>query len=80
MDARAQGSFRRGGLRRSVLGRQQAPRRAEAPDHRAAGRAAIAPLVEVPLLLAPALAIVYGIFVEIDDGERKAKTPPAAAA
>ena len=37
------------------------------------------PVLEVPLLVAPALAIVYGIFVEVDDGERKAKTPPAAA-
>jgi hypothetical protein len=36
------------------------------------------PLLEVPLLVAPALAIVYGIFVEVDDGERK-KAPPAAA-
>jgi hypothetical protein len=40
--------------------------------------AADRPLLEVPLLVAPALAIVYGIFVEIDDGERKAKTPPPA--
>ena len=30
------------------------------------------PLIKIPLLLAPALAIVYGIFVEIDDGERRA--------
>jgi hypothetical protein len=37
------------------------------------------PVLEVPLLVAPALAIVYGVFVEVDDGERKAKTPPAAA-
>jgi hypothetical protein len=37
------------------------------------------PVVDVPLLLAPVLAILYGVFVEIDDGERKSKTPPAAA-
>jgi hypothetical protein len=30
------------------------------------------PVVDVPLLLAPALGILYGIFVEVDDGERKA--------
>jgi hypothetical protein len=42
--------------------------------------AADRPLIDVPLLVAPALAILYGIFVEIDDGERKAKTPPAAPA
>jgi hypothetical protein len=30
------------------------------------------PLVNLPLVLAPILGIVYGIFVEIDDGEKKA--------
>jgi hypothetical protein len=35
------------------------------------------PLVHLPLLLAPILGIVYGIFIEIDDGEKKAQ-PPAA--
>jgi xanthine/uracil permease len=40
------------------------------------------PLAQLPLLLAPAIGILYGIFVEVDDGERKkaaeAKaTPPA---
>jgi len=30
------------------------------------------PVVGVPLLLAPVLGIVYGVFVEIDDGEKKA--------
>jgi hypothetical protein len=36
------------------------------------------PVVQVPLVLAPILAVVYGIFVEVDDGERKpASTPPA---
>jgi hypothetical protein len=38
------------------------------------------PVLEVPLLVAPVLAIIYGVFVEIDDGERKAKAPPPAAA
>jgi hypothetical protein len=28
-------------------------------------------LVDVPLALAPLLGIVYGIFVEVDDGEKK---------
>jgi hypothetical protein len=36
-----------------------------------------APLVNLPLLLAPLLGIVYGVFVEIDDGEKK---KPADAA
>ena len=35
-----------------------------------------APLVNLPLLFAPLLGIVYGVFVELDDGEKKA---PAAA-
>ena len=30
------------------------------------------PLVQLPLLLAPALAVIYGIFVEVDDGGSKA--------
>jgi len=34
--------------------------------------AADRPVVQIPLLVAPVLAIVYGIFVEVDDGERKA--------
>ena len=38
------------------------------------------PLLQIPLLVAPALAIVYGIFVEIDDGERKGAPPPATPA
>jgi hypothetical protein len=33
--------------------------------------------VEIPLLLAPALAIVYGIFVEVDDGGSKAAAATA---
>ncbi|HEY0712394.1 MAG TPA: hypothetical protein VGF45_06955, partial [Polyangia bacterium] len=37
------------------------------------------PLVEVPLLLAPALAIIYGIFVEVDDGGSKAAAPAGKA-
>ena len=37
--------------------------------------AADRPLVQIPLVLAPVLAIVYGIFVEIDDGERKGAAP-----
>lgn len=36
------------------------------------------PLVQVPVVLAPILAVVYGIFVEVDDGERKAASTPAA--
>jgi hypothetical protein len=34
-------------------------------------------VVDVPLLLAPAFGILYGIFVEVDDGERKAAASPA---
>jgi hypothetical protein len=37
------------------------------------------PLVDVPALLAPIVAIVYGVFVEVDDGERKAATPAKSA-
>jgi predicted outer membrane lipoprotein len=29
------------------------------------------PVAALPLLLAPAIGIIYGIFVELDDGERK---------
>jgi hypothetical protein len=29
------------------------------------------PVVGVPLLLAPLLGIVYGVFIELDDGEKK---------
>jgi hypothetical protein len=36
------------------------------------------PLVELPLVLAPLFGIIYGIFVEVDDGERKGATPPPA--
>ncbi|HEY0708046.1 MAG TPA: hypothetical protein VGG33_14680 [Polyangia bacterium] len=40
------------------------------------------PFVEIPLLLAPALAVIYGIFVEVDDGGSKGtpapNAPPAA--
>lgn len=32
---------------------------------------AATPLSAIPLLLGPAIGIVYGIFVEVDDGERK---------
>ena len=35
------------------------------------------PLAQIPLLLAPALGILYGIFVEVDDGERKGAPPPS---
>jgi hypothetical protein len=36
------------------------------------------PLVQLPVAVAPILAVIYGIFVEVDDGERKpASTPPA---
>lgn len=35
------------------------------------------PLVDVPFLLAPVIGILYGIFVEVDDG---GKSGPAAAA
>jgi hypothetical protein len=40
-------------------------------------------LVDLPQLLAPALAVVYGVFVEVDDGgdSKAAKSlPPAAKA
>jgi hypothetical protein len=44
--------------------------------------AADAPLAAVPLLIGPAIGILYGIFVEVDDGERKkaaeAAKPPSA--
>src|SRR5262245_35599880 len=44
------------------------------------------PLVSVPVLMAPILGMIYGIFVEIDDSDRgakkaadeKPKTPPTA--
>jgi hypothetical protein len=41
------------------------------------------PVAALPLLLAPAIGIIYGIFVEVDDGERKraaaqGSLPPAA--
>ena len=43
----------------------------------ALGVSADRPAVQVPLVLAPVLAVIYGIFVEVDDGERKpASTPP----
>jgi hypothetical protein len=29
------------------------------------------PIAAIPLLLGPAIGILYGIFVEVDDGERK---------
>jgi hypothetical protein len=37
------------------------------------------PLSSLPLLLAPAIGIVYGIFVEVDDGERKKAAGEAPA-
>jgi xanthine/uracil permease len=39
------------------------------------------PIAALPLLLAPLVGILYGIFVEVDDGERKgaAPQPPAPA-
>lgn len=40
--------------------------------------AADTPVVQVPLVLAPILAVVYGIFVEVDDGERKPASTPEA--
>lgn len=49
------------------------------PFNQAVGAAPDAPLPAVPALLAPLVGIVYGIFVEIDDGERKAKEAAAAA-
>jgi hypothetical protein len=36
------------------------------------------PAVQVPVVLAPILAVVYGIFVEVDDGERKPASTPGA--
>jgi hypothetical protein len=36
------------------------------------------PVVQVPLVLAPILAVVYGIFVEVDDGEGKPASTPGA--
>ena len=36
------------------------------------------PLVQVPLAVAPILAVIYGIFVEVDDGERKPASTPGA--
>jgi hypothetical protein len=41
---------------------------------------AAVPLVELPQLLAPALAVIYGVFVEVDDGgDSTAKALPAKA-
>jgi hypothetical protein len=44
-----------------------------------------APLVDLPQLLAPALAVIYGVFVEVDDGGSSSAAapkslPPAAKA
>jgi hypothetical protein len=39
-----------------------------------------AALVDVPLLLAPLIGVVYGIFVEVDDGGAAARQAAAAAA
>jgi hypothetical protein len=39
------------------------------PDH---------PLAGLPMLLAPVVGIVYGVFVEVDDGERKGAAAAAA--
>ncbi len=36
------------------------------------------PLTQLPLALAPLLGVVYGIFVEVDDGERKPASTPEA--
>jgi hypothetical protein len=42
------------------------------------------PIAALPIVLAPAIGILYGIFVEVDDGERKkaaaAQTPAAPPA
>jgi hypothetical protein len=35
------------------------------------------PVVSTPVLFGPLVGIVYGIFVEVDDGERKAKEAAA---
>jgi hypothetical protein len=35
------------------------------------GISAETPVVSIPLLLGPVIGILYGIFVEVDDGERK---------
>jgi hypothetical protein len=37
------------------------------------------PIASIPLLLGPAIGIIWGIFVEVDDGERK-KAPELPAA
>ena len=36
------------------------------------------PMVSIPLLLGPIIGILYGIFVEVDDGERKKAAAEAA--
>lgn len=36
-----------------------------------------APISGVPLLLGPVIGILYGLFVEVDDGERKGAPPSA---
>jgi hypothetical protein len=47
------------------------------PFNQAVGAPADAPLPAVPVLLAPLVGMVYGIFVEIDDGDRKDKDKAA---
>ena len=39
-----------------------------------------APLVDLPQLLAPALAVIYGVFVEVDDGGSSSSSDSKAAA
>jgi ABC-type xylose transport system permease subunit len=48
------------------------------PFNAALGAPADAPLPQVPVLLAPLLGIVYGIFVEVDDSDGKKKEAAAS--
>lgn len=49
------------------------------PFAEAVGASGDDPLRSIPQLLAPALGIIYGIFVEIDDGDRRGKEAAVAA-
>ena len=46
------------------------------PFAAAVGAPADRPLIEIPYLLGPLVGLIYGVFVEVDDG---AKAPPPAA-
>jgi hypothetical protein len=50
------------------------------PFAEALGAGPDTPLRSLPQVLAPALGIIYGLFVEFDDGDRKGKEAPPPGA